>query len=266
MDSDLDILENKNAQLKKQKLITAGLIILSLLLLSLVMFMVITSRLQPPSDQPTVKVLDRNLYEGKYGLKVPSVITVGELFDYQTSGTKYVENNPEVRLQTVCVVKGSQVIQTIGTFTSVGVGKGDFDIKRSTSVPPSTKNVESDDCELQSIATYTFYTVDENGNESSFNVSETAQSNKFKLIIPEDVDEMSVSSSSSTVSNQNKTGSTSTQPENLNVAQSNTPPNNSSGNENEPNEDDNPNGVVPEQPEPRFIRRTVNGVLDFVGL
>lgn len=262
-------LDNKNAEVKRLRLTNAGLIIIVVLLVATLLFLAIASRLTPPSPRPSIDVLQRHLYEGKYGLKVPTEITVGKLFNYQSEGKKLVDNNPEVRLQTVCRANGVETIQTIATFTSIGVTKGDFKINRSTTVTPSTKNVPSNDCELQSLATYTFYSVDSNGNESSFTVTETARSNKFKLIVPTNSEAPTTQSSVNTPQNTVVgMGTTSTSSQNPNVAQSNIAPipqQSQTQPQNQP-QNETPNGTIPEQPETRFIRRTVNGLLDIVGL
>ena len=220
MDSDLAIVERKNKEQKKLKLINVILVMSLIFILAILAFVLLTIRLQPPSPTPSVKVLDRSLYEGKYALKVPTEITVGQLFTYEARGNKLVDNTPEVRLQTVCTNDGVQTIQTTATFTSIGVAKGAFHIKRSTTVTPSTKNVASDNCELQSISTFTFYKIDQNGNESSFEVIDTATSNKFKLIIPEGSNE---TSSTNTVTNNVAVVPSSPTPNQPRVVPDNTP-------------------------------------------
>lgn len=183
--SDVEILAKKNDEVTRLKLIQSGLIIFILLLLSTLVFILIVARFQEPSPTPQVRVIERELFEGKYGLKVPDTITVGELFTYEAKGKKLVNNDAEVRLQTVCTVNGAQNIQTISTFFSNGV-RGAFHIKRTTSVPVSTKAVASDDCYLESISSFTFYQVDSNGLSRSFVVTETGKSNKFKLLAPQE--------------------------------------------------------------------------------
>ena len=184
--TDVELIAKKQNEITHGKLIQAVLVIIIALLVGTVAMLILFARITPPSPTPEIDVISWELYDGKYGLKVPDTITVGELFSYQARGEKLVSGDPEVRLQTVCMNDGGQVIQTIATFTSVGVPKGKFTVNRKTTVPPSTKNVASDNCELQSVSTFTFYTVDSTGNEQSFEISEVAQSNKFKLVVPEE--------------------------------------------------------------------------------
>lgn len=107
---------------------------------------------------------------------------MGEPFTYETSGKKLVENGADVRLQINCVVNSYDNPYTIGTFYS-DLPKGDFNLKRSTTVPVSSKLQSSKKCKLTSVASYTFYRADRNGNETSFTVSEVGESNEFELVV-----------------------------------------------------------------------------------
>lgn len=180
--SDVDILTKKNSEVTKLKMIRAVLILAVIVLLGFIAAVAFIVQVSPPSPTPRIDVITDST-----PIKVPEVITVGEPFTYQTSGVKHYENSGEVRLQTVCKVNGNEVINSFSTFYS-NLHKGEYNLSRTTSMTKTARTVNSDNCTLQSIASYTFYLVD-NGVERNFTVTEFNESNKFKQIVPEDAEE-----------------------------------------------------------------------------
>ena len=252
--SETDLIIGKNDALRKKNVIIILQQIFLFLALAGYAFILIVSRLTPPAVQPKIDPLARDKIGG-YELQVPKVVTVGEQFNYRAKGTKNVESQPEVRLQVACKDGDALVVQTISTYTSIGVAKGPFDIKRTTSIPVSTKNIESKDCKLQSISTFTFYTVDANGNQSSFQVPETAESNPFELRLPKSTE--NTSSTSSTNSNRSVSMAPST-PAQTNVNTDNNKKETTSGSGgSDPNSGSNSGGET-KQPTP--VRDLLNAV------
>lgn len=138
-----------------------------------------------PSPKSSIDVVRREKIDG-YEIKVPDVVTVGEPFVYEVKGEKLIDNGADVRQQINCIVgeDGLDTVYTLGTFYS-NSPKGKFEIKRSTTIAVTSRLQSSKKCVLSSIATYTFYRADNDGNESSFVVNEIATSNPFELRVVE---------------------------------------------------------------------------------
>ena len=133
---------------------------------------------------PPVDVLRREKYEDGSTIKVPSVVTVGEPFVYETKGEKLVDTHALVKLQLDCKVLGdTRQITPLGEIFS-SLPKGDFNVSRSFTIPVSTRLQASDDCKLQTSSDYIFYASERDGSESSFIVTETGESASFKLLVP----------------------------------------------------------------------------------
>lgn len=135
------------------------------------------------SATSSLDVIERHEFADGSTIRVPEKVVVGEPFVYETNGKKLVENGADVRLQINCLINGYDSPYTLGTFYS-DLPKGDFNLKRSAVIPVTSKLESSPKCKLRSVATYTFYRADKNGNETSFNVTETGESNTFELIVP----------------------------------------------------------------------------------
>jgi len=137
------------------------------------------------SPNPPVDVIVRTPYELGNTIKAPEIVTAGEPFVYETRGKKLVENGGTVLFQMVCKIDGkTEQIVPLGEVYS-NLPKGDFDIRRTYTIPVSTRQQSSDSCKLQTSTRYTFYTTDRDGSERSFDVTETGESNSFKLVVPE---------------------------------------------------------------------------------
>lgn len=191
--TDVELIARKQKEITRARLIQAALLIVIVLLVGVIATLAILSRVSLPAPTPRVDVITNNTK-----LQVPDVITVGEPFTYTSKGTKNYENSADVRLQTRCYINGNEVINSFSTFYSV-IPKGEYQLKRTTSLTPTARTLNSDDCVLQSIATYTFYIID-NGIERSFTVTEFNESNKFRMVVPPE--EVSQSSPQSTVAPQ----------------------------------------------------------------
>lgn len=135
------------------------------------------------SNVSTVDVIERSKFDGGNTIRVPEVVVVGEPFVYETGGKKLVENGADVRLQVNCTIDGYDTPYTLSTFYS-DLPKGEFHLKRSATVAVTSRLKSSDTCKLTSVATYIFYRVDDNGNETSFTVKEVGESNTFRLEVP----------------------------------------------------------------------------------
>ncbi len=174
---------------KKLFSIRTGLIVLfSLLMVSYIVLAVfyINSLYNASTASPTppVDVVQRTTYPDGSTIKVPTVVTAGEPFIYETRGEKLVETGGTVSFQMACEVSvGIEQITPLGSIYSA-LPKGKFDIKRSYAIAVSTRLSPSDNCRLQIIAKYTFYVTDKDGSQSSFDVTDTAASNSFKLVVP----------------------------------------------------------------------------------
>lgn len=175
--TDVELIARKQKEITRARLIQAALLIIIVLLVGVIATLAILSRVSLPAPEPRVDVISHNTK-----LQVPDTITVGEPFVYTTKGTKNYENSADVRLQTLCIIDGNEVINSFSTFYSV-IPKGDYELKRTTSLTQTARTLNSDNCKLQSIATYTFYLID-NGIERSFTVTEFNESNTFRLIVP----------------------------------------------------------------------------------
>lgn len=174
---------------KKLFNIRTGLIVLfSLLMISYVILAVfyINSLYNASTASPNapVDVIERTAYADGSTIKIPPVVTAGEPFVYQTRGDKLVDTGGTVLFQMTCRVADKiEQVTPLGSIYSA-LPKGKFDISRSYTIAVSTRLTSSDDCRLQTIATYTFYVTDKDGSERSFDVTEKAESNSFKLVVP----------------------------------------------------------------------------------
>lgn len=188
--SDVELIAKKQKEITHTKLVQAGLVIVIALLSVALVLVILFARISPPRSTSTIDVITRASSTCEDGEKaeicVPDTITMGEPFVYTTKGEKLVDNFASVELQIVCKVKDGEFVSSIATIPYSHLPNGEFDIRRSTSVPEVSRIQSSDDCVMQSIASYTFYS-ENNGNEIPFTVKEVGTSNHFKLIVPEDV-------------------------------------------------------------------------------
>ena len=173
---------------KKLFSLRTGLVIMFAMLIGsyAILFVIIVNNVYEASQTNTVSeidVIERVKYADGSTIKVPEVVTVGDPFVYETKGKKLVQNGADVRLQINCLVDGFDTPYTLGTFYS-DLPKGDFDLKRTTTVAVSSRLQSSDKCKLTSVATYTFYRVDKDGNEVPTTVREIGESNTFRLDVP----------------------------------------------------------------------------------
>lgn len=151
-----------------------------------ILFVIIVNNVYEASQTNTtseIDVIEREKYPDGSTIKVPDVVVVGEPFVYETQGTKLVQNGADVRLQINCLVGGYDTPYTLGTFYS-DLEKGDFHLKRTTTIGVSSRLQASDNCKLTSVATYTFYRVGKDGNEVPTTVREVGESNRFRLEVP----------------------------------------------------------------------------------
>lgn len=136
------------------------------------------------SPDAPVDVIKRTKYQDGSTIKIPTVVTAGMPFVYETKGEKLVQTGGTVLFQITCKTTADvSQITPLGSIYS-NLPKGKFDIKRSYTIPASTRLTPSEDCRLQTYTTYTFYTTDKNGLDQSFSVAETGESNSFKLVVP----------------------------------------------------------------------------------
>lgn len=186
--SDVELIAKKQKEITHTKLVQAGLVIVIALLSVALVLVILFARISPPRSTSTIDVITRVFSTCEDGEKaeicVPDAITMGEPFVYTTKGEKLVDNFASVELEIVCKVKDNEFVSSIATIPYSNSPKGEFDIRRSTSVPEVSRIQSSDDCIMQSIASYTFYN-ENNGNEIPFTVKEVGTSNHFKLIVPE---------------------------------------------------------------------------------
>lgn len=187
--TDVELIAKKQSEITHGKLIQAVLVIIIALLVGTVAMLILFARITPPANSPNLDVINRFVSTCEDGSKaevcVPTTITAGEPFTYYTAGEKLVDNFAKVELQIICKVEDSEFTSSIATVPYSDIQKGKFEIKRSTSVPIVSRIQSSDDCKLQSITSYTFYS-ENNGNVIPFIVTEVATSNKFQLVVPEE--------------------------------------------------------------------------------
>lgn len=160
----------------KLAIVGFGLLLAGYVLLA---FIVISSFASPPQVTPRIEVVRDNR------MSVPEEVTVGERFAYRITGNKLVDNGAEVRLQLSCIIDNTESISSVAVFYS-DIEKGRYDVSRNMVIIPSPRVADSDNCHLESIATYTFYQVDRFGQEQSINVPLKTESNTFKLVVPEE--------------------------------------------------------------------------------
>lgn len=184
---DVQFLKKKNAEITRLKLIQAGLILVVIALAVTIAAIALLSRFGQPTPTPTVDVITRNPVHGRDCKKLafPKVVTAGESFQYRTCGQKLVEADATVNYQLTCDVEGAQQTTPLGNVYS-DFGKGVFDRVVSSTIPVSTRIQSSPKCHFTSIPVYTFYQVDQGGNQRAFDVKEPIDSTDFKLIVPED--------------------------------------------------------------------------------
>ena len=187
--TDVELIAKKQKEITHTKLVQAVLIIIIALLSIAILLFILFARITPPSSQPTVDVITRVASTCQNGEKadicVPSEVTAGEPFTYTAKGEKLVDNFASIELQITCKIADAEFVSSIATVPYSHLPKGKFDIKRSTSVPIVSRIQSSDDCIMQSIASYTFYS-ENNGAEIPFVVKEFGTSNHFKLTVPEE--------------------------------------------------------------------------------
>lgn len=189
--SDFEILDKKNGEIKRLKLINAGLIMVTLLLLSIILFVFILSRVQPPNLNANVDVLT-----DVTPLVVPSEIVAGEAFVYRTSGFKHTFEGFNgateaptalVKLQYTCNLgDGKTTTFPFLEFYSTSKG-GKYSVARETALPISARVKPANDCKLQSYSVYTLYITGKDGRTEEINFIERNESNPFKLVVNDDV-------------------------------------------------------------------------------
>lgn len=165
-----------------------GLVVMFALLVGsyAILFVIIVNNVYEASQTNTtsdIDVIERSKFSDGSEIEVPKTVTVGEPFVYHVKGKKLIENGADVRLQINCIVDGNDTPYTLGTFYS-DLPKGNFDLNRTTTIAVSSRLQASDNCRLTSVATYTFYVVDKNGEEQTKTVREVAESGTFKLVVP----------------------------------------------------------------------------------
>lgn len=206
--NDVQFLAKKNAEITKLKLIQAGLILVIIALAVTISVIAILSRISQPAPEPKVDVIQRATFcDGKYSVHIPEgfkdcdkkpTITAGEPFVYNTTGKKLVANGANVKFQLVCELKGNEQLTSLGEVYS-NIPAGDYNLKRTYTIPINSRIMSSDNCTFQSIATYTFYQADQAGTERSFDVMEVGRSNPFKLVVPEDAEPTATTQSTNNV-------------------------------------------------------------------
>lgn len=161
-----------------------SLLIVSYIVLAVFYINAINKATQP-SPRSTVDVIKRIKTADGFDIQVPKVVVAGEPFTYETAGEKLVDVGADIRLQINCTVDGYDTPYTLGTFYS-DQPKGEFKIKRTTTIALSSRLQPSEKCTMKSVATYVFYRLDNDGNENSFIVNEVGESNPFKLEVPKE--------------------------------------------------------------------------------
>lgn len=197
--NDVQFLAKKNAEITRLKLIQAVLIIIVILLAVVIAAIALLSRFSQPTPTPTLDVISRESVNGKdcKNLTFPKVVTAGKPFKYTTCGKKLVDADATVTYQLTCNINGAQQTTPLGTIYSK-FPKGEFDRQVSSTIPVSTRILNSPKCRFISIPVYTFYQTDQGGNQRSFDVKEPIESTEFKLIVPEDaIQQLSNNGSSS---------------------------------------------------------------------
>lgn len=168
--------------------IRTGIIVLFTVLLisyGVLAVLYITSLYQvvQPSPDPSVDVVKQDIQDDGSTIKVPDEVTVGVPFTYSLSGNKLVDAPATVTYQLECKVGQATRITPLNSYYS-NAPKGRFDVSLVYTIPTTLGLTNSDSCIYGSTANYTFYTVDKNGVERSFIVTEQAKSKQFKLIVP----------------------------------------------------------------------------------
>ena len=195
---DVTFLTKKNAEITRLKLIQAGLIIVVVILAITLAAVALLSRFSQPTATPSLDVITREPVNGRDCKKLafPKVVTAGESFQYKTCGQKLVDADATVNYQLTCDIEGAQQTTPLGNVYS-DFGKGEFDREVSSTIPVSTRIQSSKKCHFTSIPVYTFYQVDQGGNQRAFDVKEPIDSTDFELIVPEDaVQQLSQTSTS----------------------------------------------------------------------
>ncbi len=184
MMNEAELLVKKNKQIAQDKVIKLVQQIVIYVLLAGYIFLLFISRISPPEPNARIQVIDRYnslCADGeKAQICVPQTIVAGESFEYKGKGKKLVSNSASIQFQVNCKVNGTESILNVGSVPYSNIPKGEFEIKRTFTIPVTTRTLPSDDCLFQSVAVYTFYQTI-NNSEQPIDIKNIGTSNHFVL-------------------------------------------------------------------------------------